>query len=218
LLLERIQNRLTELYDLPPSAVISQFLIDRETLRAWSDSANCDLPEQVLVQEHADDTISFGLFLGEGILDRLGTQPSESALLQQGGMNELCHAVEAVSHFLCLDYKTSYQLPVTGLELELQAEIDKFITCAAALHEAAIAAVPALYERLFKNVSFRESLSAAEAERYRMASEAAAKFCRGLVRNYFAAEKPNWSHFRAALRRFYRQSAQQKFATARSSG
>jgi hypothetical protein len=71
---------------------------------------------------------------------------------------------------------------VSLLELELQAEIDKFAV--AALHLARAGGrdrLPGLIRRLFEEVTYLPHLGAEELERYRTANRLARDYCRSLL-------------------------------------
>jgi hypothetical protein len=101
-----------------------------------------------------------------------------------------------VSHFLMLVERSRRTEPVSMLELEAQAEVDKFVC--ATLHHPDRATE--WWRRLFREVSLVEGLGAAETERYEEAGRLAAAFCDSL------AEEPHVDALLRTLRTFWRQS------------
>ncbi len=102
----RIQRRLQGLYaldDLPP-------------VEDFAHPCANDEREQVLLRDEGD---------GVGLAVRL-----PPAGLHDGAgppsFDALCQIVEGVSHFVYLAWRIGQDLPSTQLELELQAEVDKF--------------------------------------------------------------------------------------------
>jgi len=86
-----------------------------------------------------------------------------------------------VSHFLYLVHRARARRPVSQLELEAQGELDKYLTVLLQLWAVGRrSASPALRHRLFDRAAFRPGLSAAEIDRYRLASALAAACARAL--------------------------------------
>ena len=113
--------------------------------------------------------------------------------------------LEGISHFVYLSWNAYYDRPVRPLELELQAEIDKFIF-------AALEAQPAdrteLLVRLFENVQYRPGQSQETRHRYQTANYLAQQYCLWLG-EHFDLEHPNHL-LHAELARFYRIGGQSK--------
>jgi hypothetical protein len=89
---------------------------------------------------------------------------------------------EGVSHFLYVAHTAAHGRTVSLLELEAQAEVDKFAVCL--LHrwgEGVGAWAEELLERLFQRVSYRERLSPQERWRYQEANRLSRLFCTRLM-------------------------------------
>lgn len=91
---------------------------------------------------------------------------------------------------------------MSELELELQAEVDKFLVCLA-LDPTSRFSVAALRSRLFRQIRYRPQLEPRVAERYREANELADKYCRFLERKFLRYDRAQ--EMNAELRRFYRK-------------
>lgn len=96
-------------------------------------------------------------------------------------LDGLCQVAEGVSHFLYLAERARRRLPTTRLELEIQAEVDKFALLAqlreadgSSRFDATRAA--RIRERLFVDVSFTHEGGTEKGERYRVANQVAARF------------------------------------------
>lgn len=133
----------------------------------------------------------------------------------------LCLVAEAVSHFLliCDRARDGRQVPL--VELELQAEVDKFALFTlwaldgGAGVAAAVAGDPAhwarrLLARLFDGVSYLPGLEGDELERYQIANREARRYCGFLARHYAAPARRG--PFVRELRRFHRQGLGSKLA------
>src|SRR6185295_15145152 len=113
-------------------------------------------------------------------------------------------AIEGVSHFVFLAFRARTDAPTSGLELELQAEIDKYVTC---LLTAEGQSPTALRERLF-GFELAPDLSPEERERYSTATRSASRYARSLEARFVTPRRiPDML---AELRRFYRMSLADK--------
>jgi hypothetical protein len=117
--------------------------------------------------------------------------------------------LEGISHFVYIAERARTGLPTTQLELELQAEVDKFVLLALGAHPLEPQSVQSLHDRLYERVRFIHPPDTEAGERYRMANGLAARFVARLVR---ASEPHNRQH---VLRRFYRSGQADKIRLAR---
>src|SRR5262249_8426479 len=99
------------------------------------------------------------------------------AVVEEGhalSFDEVCQAIEGVSHFLYLAERARRELPATQLELELQAEVDKYVLLwhgGRGFHPGRAARVRA---RLFERVRYLHAADTESGARYRMANDLAA--------------------------------------------
>ena len=96
---------------------------------------------------------------------------------------------------------------VSPLELELQAEVDKYVVCLLADGGAA-AASPRWRRRLFEEFELEPDLDADERDRYRAANDGARRYAASLERRFVA--RGGTLDMLAELRRFYRLPLAQK--------
>jgi hypothetical protein len=128
-------------------------------------------------------------------------------------LDGLLQALEGVSHFVYLTERVRAGLPTTLLELELQAEVDKFVLLAiegdagTTLDERGRAA---LCERLFERVRFLDEAGSECGERYRLANALAARYVRRLDPGVGV------DALQARLRKFYRAGQTEKIHLARA--
>jgi hypothetical protein len=95
------------------------------------------------------------------------------------------------------------------LELEMQAEVDKFVsTLFLALDQEDSELADKLHGWLFDNVRFNPGLSRDQHERYKTANNYAARFCYGL-RKRLSQDSGEGLH---ELRHFYRLSQRDKMS------
>jgi hypothetical protein len=115
--------------------------------------------------------------------------------LDAGNFGDFLLAMEGVSHFVYVAYCARQERPVSVLELELQAEVDKYVTCA-------LSTDVDLRERLFEGFSLDPTLDADERERYLVANENARAYADALHDRYVARNAVG--DLLGDVRRFYR--------------
>lgn len=204
-----LQHRLERLYDLDLGHQVSDFIFhDPELAADLRGPGGRPASEQVLVCEEGG-TLSISVFLDAGVLARLQRRDPMVAL-DDDALDALGLIIEGVSHFVCLIWHAQAGRSCTQLELELQAEIDKFTLMHDLLREQR-GRVPAdLRQRLFERVSFAADLPAEEHQRYREANTWAGRFCATLQQRF--ADRLDHPDARSLLRRFFRWAQPQKFA------
>jgi hypothetical protein len=208
MVLQQLQDLLSDIYDLPLSYRVDDFLF---TERAALPEAvrESDTDEQVLVVSDGDEA-AVGLFLDPQLLARLAAaNPVET--LNSGNVADYWTALEGVSHFICLAWNAGHDRPVSLLELELQAEIDKYVSSWWLLREQDPARYPAeLHHLLFERTRIDARLAGERTEMYREAHQYAARFCRRLERLLWTETVRRRREALCELRRFYRLSRERK--------
>jgi hypothetical protein len=92
---------------------------------------------------------------------------------------------------------------VSLLEMELQAEVDKYVVIRELLGgDDDIRSAPALIPRLFRSIAYHDELGPEEQRRYRDANRCAERYCRRLEAKYSGVR--NRAALLKELRRFYR--------------
>jgi hypothetical protein len=115
--------------------------------------------------------------------------------------------VEGVSHFIYVAVCAAHDRSVTALELELQAEVDKFVSCALMQPGSERDTTP-LRERLYDRVSLAHDLDEAERDRYRTANDEARRYAHSLDRRFIRGGR--LMEMLVELRRFYRLGLSEK--------
>jgi hypothetical protein len=130
--------------------------------------------------------------------------------------DDLCQVIEGVSHFVYLAERARRELPATQLELELQAEVDKYVLLSHAAGSGRFHPTRAarLRARLFERVRFLHPASTETGARYRMANDLAARFAEGLEARF--GRSGFHDQMRATLRRFYGAGQAEKIELARA--
>jgi len=217
LLLSRLQELLGGIYDVRIAHDVYDFLVtDRARLPAAARDGGAD--EEVLVAESVDGSeMALSLYLDPALLQRLA-QADPLTRLHAGNVADCLTALEGVSHFLYLAWNAAHDKPVSLLELELQAEVDKYVASHLLLRHQCPGHFPLELRRvLFERARLDPCLSATRAHLYREASLYAERFCRRLenrlarTRAGSAAGVADREVF-AELRRFYRLTHARKRA------
>lgn len=202
-MLSKVQRGLERLYRIETELEVGDFLVGPE-LRARSGVARRPR-EQLLFAEHEDE-LSVGLFVDDQVLTNLERHDPTWAL-HDGNLGDFLHVVEGVSHFVYLTWRAQKDEQVSALELELQAEIDKYVTCLLSFDSERVPS-RRLRHRLFVDFDFEPDLDAEERDRYRVANANASSYSRSLEERFF--ETGRIPSMLAELRRFYRMSLRAK--------
>jgi len=209
-ILSRLQSGLEGLYRVQTEVSVEGFLIDEEA-RQRANPARTPR-EQVLVRQgDSSEHVDIGLFLDPSALANL--ERHDPALrLDDANFADFCVAVEGVSHFVYLALCASGDRAVSAMELELQAEVDKFVCCALLMGGAARSPrrMAGLRRRLYHDVEFAQDLDVDEHDRYRAANAAAGRYAATLDGRYVAPDRV--LAMLEELRWFYRQGLDGKLA------
>ena len=199
--LASLQAALAEIYDLPVTPDIADFLLtDRARLAHVNEARASD--EQLIVAEDGD-TLSLALYIDAKVLARLARRDPITALTQHNLADYLTVA-EGVSHFVYVAWNAGFDKPVTLLELELQAEVDKYVLGVWLLREQGGRFPHELHRALFEHAHVDPEAAAGRAGMYRTASAYAARFCRRVATGLTRETRGATRDLVAELRRFYR--------------
>lgn len=198
-----LQTALQNRYDIALPYSVERFIShDAKSLGALT-GITPDTPEMLLVHQQ-NDTLDITLFLDKAVTTSL---PEKSWSKHWNGehFDNYCIVLEGISHFVYLSWSAHHDRSVRLLELELQAEIDKFVFASI---DANAQDTRQLINRLFDDVSYRASLSEESRVRYQTANQLAQHYCLWL-RNNFDLTNHN-RRLSAELARFYRISGSAK--------
>ncbi|MBA3562522.1 MAG: hypothetical protein H0W33_00640 [Gammaproteobacteria bacterium] len=203
MILVKLQRLLERIYEIERSHEVADFLITDASLAQRLDSSGParEVREKLLVAESADG-LDVALYVDPRVLEQLDADdPTEN--LHDGNLASFWIALEGVSHFLYVTRSVAHDRSVSLLELELQAEVDKYIASLFLLSRPVGAGVPVrLHAWLFEQPSFDASLDGEGLERYRQANRYAGRYCRHLNSRFLGPRRA--SGLMSELRRFYR--------------
>jgi hypothetical protein len=200
--LASLQESLAEIYDLPATPDIAQFLLtDHASLAPIAQARASD--EQLIVAVDGD-TLSMALYIDAQVLERLARHDPFDSLTHENLADYLTVA-EGVSHFVYVAWNAGFDKPVTLLELELQAEIDKYVLCAWLLRAQGRGRVPReLHRALFERTRVDPVAAGDRAGLYHTASCYAARFCSRVAARLARRTRGATGELLTELRRFYR--------------
>jgi hypothetical protein len=202
--LRGLQNLLGRLYDVNLSYDVYDFLVTDRRAVGESTNERRALDEELLLAETADGA-GVALYLDPKLLSRLEAADPHHALTENN-LADYCTALEGVSHFVYSTWGLERDLPVSLLELETQAEVDKYaITVFLLARQQGGESYPAqVHARLFDRVNFDARLEPEQYERYRTAHRCAAHYCRRLERRFVNRGMHKIEAMVRELRSFYR--------------
>jgi hypothetical protein len=211
MLLSRLQHLLGGIYDVSIAHDVCDFLVtDRARLPAVARGAGSD--EELIVAEPAaaGGELAVSLYLDPALLERLAREdPLEC--LHAGNVADWWTALEGVSHFLYLAWNAGHDKPVSLLELEMQAEVDKYVTSLWLLRKQRPEHFPSELRRLLFERTHIDERARSRAGLYREASQYAGRYCARLERT-LARGRHRDGDVLAQLRRFYRLTNARKRA------
>jgi len=206
-MLSLLQQILQRLYHVEIDETIEDYVITDRRLAHILRGRDSDAPEELLVAE-SDDTLELSLYLDPVLIETLRRHDPFDQL-QNGNVNAFCTVLEGVSHFLYLITRARAARSVTRLEMELQAEVDKYAVLAYLLKAQRQGSLPGWLPRwLFEAVRYRADLDADERSRYVTANDYARRYCRRLQQRFQWAW--NGRELLEELRRFHRLDQSRK--------
>jgi hypothetical protein len=215
MVLHGLQSLLGRLYDVELNYDVYDFLVtDRSTLPgAAPAAAEHDVEEELLLAESTDGA-GVALYLDPDLLRRLEDADPVGELTEEN-LADYCTALEGVSHFVYSTWRLACDLPVSLLELETQAEVDKYAVTVFLLADQQGGNYPAqVHMRLFDRVSFDARLEPDQYHRYRTAHRCAAHYCRRLEHRFVTRGVARIEAMVRELRKFYRLGSTAKLRHA----
>jgi hypothetical protein len=214
MLLTRLQGLISGIYDVSIAHDVYDFLVtDRGRLPAVARTGHAD--EELIVAQPTPENggeVGMSLYLDPELLKRLSLE-DPMVRLHDGNVADYWTALEGVSHFLYLAWNAGHDRPVSLLELEMQAEIDKYVASYWLMREQLPGRFPSeLLRLLFERTRIDSRLARGREAMYRDASRYAEKFCRRLEQSLRGARGDSGGEVLAELRRFYRLTNARKLA------
>jgi hypothetical protein len=217
MVLRNLQSLLGRLYDVDLEYDVYDFLVtDRRALEGVVPADERRTPEEELLLAETKDGAGVALYIDPQVLRRL-EEADPLGALTEGNLADYCTALEGVSHFVYSIWRLECDAPVSLLELETQAEVDKYAATVFLVADQQGGGYPAqVHARLFDRVNFDSRLEPDEYHRYRTAHRCAANFCRRLESRFVSRGKAEVEALVRELRKFYRLGSTAKLRYALS--
>jgi len=215
MVLNQLQSLIGRLYDVDMNYDVYDFLVtDRRDLTGAAPVNDARALDEALLLAESPDGAGIALYLDASLLRRLeGDDPVGE--LTESNLADYCTALEGVSHFVYSTWRLHRDLPVSLLELETQAEVDKYAVTVFLLADQQGGDYPAqVHARLFDRVSFDARLEPDQYHRYRTAHRCAAHYCRRLERRFVSRGQARIEALVRELRKFYRLGSAAKLQHA----
>ncbi len=207
-LIDQIQLQLESTYGIKTGEKASDYLINKQELYALiGPSQVIQTPKELFLvnPQPQNDTLEVALFLDPDLRENLEkNNPLE--LLSQKNIADFCTMIEGISHFVYYVHKSCLQCEITQLEMELQAEIDKFVLLSLIIQKDQNQ-IYNILDLLFENYELHEDLTPTQIERYHTASNLAHRYCHELSKTM---RSNNSLELLKKIRQFYPLSQEQK--------
>ncbi len=217
---QEMQEALELRYDLTLPCQVTPFVShDHDFVRQLTGETRIP-PEMLLVREDTGN-LDITLFLEQSLID--STSGSNANHHSSKQFDAYCTILEGVSHFVYLVWNAQYGRQVKPIEMELQAEVDKFVFSALEKSDHAMTASHPqsrhqsrpkskhqfLFNSLFRQVKYIHVPGTEMHHRYTVANKFAEQYCGWLSCHFqFTVGDPM---LYAELARFYRMNAAAKF-------
>jgi hypothetical protein len=202
----RVQRGLEALYRVATDVAVDDYMIDASTRDGLVHERR---PREQLLCVEQGGEMSLALFVDPHALANLA-QHDPSRQLGDHNLGDFLLVVEGVSHFIYAVCCARAERPVSQLELELQAEVDKYVTCLLVTGPEQRQSAE-WRARLFTEPRYDEDLDADERDRYRAANDNAHRYATYLETEFVATRRI--PEMLGQLRRFYRDGLAAKLST-----
>ncbi len=172
-----------------------------------------DEDEQVLLSE-SDGSLSLTVYVNAQVVSWLARH-NPLQRLATSNLAAFCSAVEGISHFHYLIWCAQQGRSVSLLELELQAEVDKYSLASCLLQEQGCTSFQAvLHSQMFAHVGYIRGLEMEQRQRYVEANRCAARFCQRADERFLRGRRPRRDLWFAELRQLFRCGHHEKLRRA----
>jgi hypothetical protein len=204
-LLQSLQGGIEQMYRVRTELDVGDYLLDADGRDSFS--PHRAPREQLLVRQ--DDGLELGLFVDERTMQNLVLRDPRRKL-DESNLSDFMLAVEGVSHFIYLVCRAKSERPVSAVELELQAEVDKYLVASFVYLQQDGKVPDDLRARLYERVHYADDLSDDERDRYQLANSAAQDYTASLEDRFVATRAID--DLLKEVREFYRKGLAEKLS------
>ncbi len=204
MILATIQKEIQDLYQVSCEESVEDYLLAcQKPARFLKQHPWLQHSDEALLVEQNEEALELGLWFKPALYRWGKSQDWQHLEDHSKSLNKISTLIEGVSHFVYLMSRVNEEKHVTQLELELQAEVDKFVLLTRHLKHLPVSY---LMENLFGQVTWNPHLDKNLQERYATAFRFAAQYCDYLKSNSY----PFSQELLAELRLFYRMNQAEK--------
>lgn len=188
-LIKQIQSHIHSIYGIDVGEEAADYLIgENELISLLPAQQRTVIPRELFLvnPRPQEDTLEIALFFDENLKKNLAANDPLTRLNDEN-ISDFCTVIEGVSHFVYYLHKAALEHDITELEMELQAEIDKFVLLSF-FAEALPHEKYQLLDLLFENYFLVADLLPEQAERYQTATGLARKYCYELLKRFKSAD------------------------------
>ncbi|MFZ0486746.1 MAG: hypothetical protein WAL83_07085 [Arenicellales bacterium] len=194
MVLNTLQRVIQRVYEIDLKHRVADFTTSDPAFARCFGSAHQPM-EQLIFREDGNN-VDVSLYLDDEVVNALDSSTDSPS------MNMVCLAVEGVSHFVHFCWRHHYGVDLSLLELEIQAEVDKYVLLTDLYGDEG------MHRRLFEEYLLQRGMSRQLQERYKSANRFAAKYCHRLERDYIQPGRTD--EMLNELRRFCRKTQREK--------
>jgi hypothetical protein len=213
--LQKIQNDFEKIYRVNLNLAITDFLINKKIFSSLYDQSHspctADNIRGMTLLYPDDKSLDVAVYIQEKIIANLQSN-DPSKRLDLYNISDFFVLAEEVSHFMYAAWKAKNYIPITHLELELQAEVDKFILSSLYLSmQNQDHTHTSLKEVLFADPFLQDGITSEQRRRYLMANHFASRYCHFLEKTYLR-QAMLWEMIEE-VRIFYRLNQAEKLSS-----
>ena len=215
-LLDSLQVVLAQINDAPVSHRVSEFhLAERSRCAALLGRDLVEQEDEQVLFSESEHGVGLSVYIDAQVLQRL-QQCNPLQRLDAQNLADFCTAVEGISHFHYLVWCLLHDRQVSLLELELQAEVDKYALASLLVTRQHGCRPSRLHYNLFDRLLLVAGLPLESRQRYQEAHHHAAYFCQRLERQCWLRSRWRLLDWLRRLRTFYRCAHHHKLRYALS--
>jgi len=184
-----IQNIIEKIYKVKTFLDVENYLIHEPLSNTLTNQKSCKIKSKsskgyLLISQDGEE-LKLALYLGKETVSNLKNIHLQKDF-RSSNLSDFFLATEEISHFIYAVWNAMNNRQITIFEMELQAEVDKYITAIFYSSSINSGRVPAknIKKKLFEDSVLNQDLLSEERERYRDANRMAMKYCHYLESNY----------------------------------
>jgi len=206
-MLSHIQKIIEKIYKVETFLNVENYLIHEPLSNTLTNQKSCKIKSKsskgyLLISQDGEE-LKLALYLGKETVSNLKNIHLQKDF-RSSNLSDFFLATEEISHFIYAVWNAMNNRQITIFEMELQAEVDKYITAIFYSSSINSGRVPAknIKKKLFEDSVLNQDLLSEERERYRDANRMAMKYCHYLESNYL--KKNDITSLLKDIRYFYR--------------